>query len=192
MLSNMPKERIKLLNVFSEVQIKIHSPCWKLWLAELNPVCGPFSNLDMTYGWAQSLTRMGGAGKMTRIQTFKSFETRKWKGVKREHSTAVPWSPDLLRGQGSTHETFQQPEVLKRNSFTVYSGETKPDDPTGDNFSNSAAASRSKEDADWILYWRRTAFSDKLQLIWTRCTCAFHLLQGKHLSQFSTINVFVV
>lgn len=106
---------------------------------------------------------MGGAGKMTRIQTFKSFEIRKWKGVKREHSTAVPWSPDLLRGQGSTHETFQQPEVLKRNSFTVYSGETKPDDPTGDHFRNSVAALRSKEDADWILYWR-TTFSDKLQL----------------------------
>lgn len=164
-----------------EVVIGWTEPC--LW-----PVFESWHDIRMS---TQSLTRMGGAGKMTRIQTFKSFETRKWKGVKREHSTAVPWSPDLLRGQGSTHETFQQPEVLKRNSFTVYSSETKPDDPTGDNFSNSAAASRSKEDADWILYWR-TAFSDKLQLIWTRCTCAFHLLQGKHLSQFSTINVFVV
>lgn len=39
-------------------------------------------------------------------------------------------------------------EVLNRNSSAVYSEETQPDDLTGDDFSNSAAALRLKEDAD--------------------------------------------
>ena len=43
-----------------------------------------------------SQTQIGGAHKLTRTQTFERFEIKKRKGDKREHSTAVPWSPDLL------------------------------------------------------------------------------------------------
>lgn len=56
----------------------------------------------------------------------------------------MPWSPDLLGGQGSTHEAFHEPEILTRNSLTVHSDETKPEDLTGDNFSNSVTALRLK------------------------------------------------
>lgn len=56
----------------------------------------------------------------------------------------MPWSPDLLRGQGSTPEAFHEPEILTRNSLTIHSDETKPEDLTGDNFSNLAAVLRLK------------------------------------------------
>lgn len=104
----------ELCSFFSHTSIGAgHSEAPPLWYAA--KVCGHimFPNLDCTQDVQKAArTWTGicweGPVKWPRIQTVERFEIRKWKEVKREHSTAARWSPDLLWGQGSTNETYHQ------------------------------------------------------------------------------------